>query len=852
MTDPRLDRLLEPALARLVAGMTQAIDKTGTQLGMLALAASSNAERQALMNAEYDLQRRCTVVGQAFARDLGERVAKDLQRQQPEGAAYADTDWTALRLVENAEVEETVTAARLTRLLEIDTEASLRELRGYFVTLQAAEAGDEVFPLRPAIVGKALLKAVTQASEDTAAQQQLARVLAVHASAALKGCYEQLLADCRQHGVTQAPLLVRKPAGHTGSPGLERDSTNSPTSGAPLTSGHGSLSGSGEPHDWTPPPSMKALGDLFGVALPSPEELQAAATRATGLAGAGGGTGGLLGGMPGRAGDNSAASGPASASAGARGTRGQALAGAASGAADVDSGMLGLMRRLQSLSSVASGWAVSSPAGLPATDAPTPSNLIRVHRDELLQASGGTALDQMVIDIVATLFDQVLSDPKVPPQMARQIGRLQLPVLRVALRDQSFFHSRKHPVRRLVNRMASLAVAFDRLDEGPGRECIQIVTELVREIVEGDFDRLDLYESKLADLETFVASQTAREVEENAAVAALLSGKEADLRVQQRYMQKVRSELADLEAPAFLKEFLAQIWTQVQVMVAARHGPESDKAARMRNAAHQLVLSVQPKGHPSLRQDFLRQLPQLMKDLNEGLDMIQWAAEAKEGFFAQLLPLHAEALKAPPPHDLTLRLLEQRLRKVEQIAIPSREEAANDPLPAPSSTSEPGPLAMAATMTPQEAQSAGWISEASLQDEHSGDASLDIDLSAGDEPDLVSVDVDLPLDAPAPPAAGPSLVNYIQAGAAYRMLLKGQWKKVRLTWVSEGRTFFMFTQGHSPSKQTISLTARTLTQMCASGRFKAFEQAQLLERATIRARRQLAALSQPRGSKVAA
>ena len=102
MTDPRLDRLLEPAVTRLVAGMTQAIDKTGAQLGMLALAANSNAERQALMNAEYDLQRRCTAVGQAFARDLGERIAKDLQRQQPEGAAYADTDWTALRLVENA------------------------------------------------------------------------------------------------------------------------------------------------------------------------------------------------------------------------------------------------------------------------------------------------------------------------------------------------------------------------------------------------------------------------------------------------------------------------------------------------------------------------------------------------------------------------------------------------------------------------------------------------------------------------------------------------------------------------------------------------------------------------------
>ena len=39
-------------------------------------------------------------------------------------------------------------------------------------------------------------------------------------------------------------------------------------------------------------------------------------------------------------------------------------------------------------------------------------NLIRAHRDELVRASGGAAIDQMVIDIVAALFDQVLSDPK--------------------------------------------------------------------------------------------------------------------------------------------------------------------------------------------------------------------------------------------------------------------------------------------------------------------------------------------------------------------------------------------------------------------------------------------------------
>src|SRR6185295_1110607 len=55
-------------------------------------------------------------------------------------------------------------------------------------------------------------------------------------------------------------------------------------------------------------------------------------------------------------------------------------------------------------------------------------NLIRAHRAELLQATRGQ-LDHLVIEVVSSLFDQILSDARVPPEMARQLARLQLPVL---------------------------------------------------------------------------------------------------------------------------------------------------------------------------------------------------------------------------------------------------------------------------------------------------------------------------------------------------------------------------------------------------------------------------------------
>src|SRR5690606_20656004 len=229
----------------------------------------------------------------------------------------------------------------------------------------------------------------------------------------------------------------------------------------------------------------------------------------------------------------------------------------------------------------------------------------------------------------------------------------------------------------------TLSATFDDPDTTAGQACLARVKALVDEVVDGDFDSVDVYASKLGELEAFVDAQSSEDSAEVAAVEELLSGKEADLRVHQRYMIALKRELAAVEMPEFVREFLTDIWSQVQVMSSARHGRDSALAERMRHAGRELALSVQPKGQPQLRKDFLVKLPQLMKDLTEGLALIQWAEDAKQAFFAKLLPAHAESLKTQPQHDLTRRLLEQQLSKVAKLPIPSRDEAANDSLPDP-------------------------------------------------------------------------------------------------------------------------------------------------------------------------
>ncbi|HLO96043.1 MAG TPA: DUF1631 family protein, partial [Burkholderiaceae bacterium] len=471
---------------------------------------------------------------------------------------------------------------------------------------------------------------------------------------------------------------------------------------------------------------------------------------------------------------------------------------------------------------------------------PLPPNLIHLHRDALRQAATGS-LDHMVIDVVGSLFDHILSDSKVPPQMARLLAQLQLPVLRAALGDNTFFSSRRHPVRRFINRLASLACAYDDFGDSPGKEFLEHVRDLVHDVSGGDFERIEIYEQKLDDLEAFVSAQTAQALEAHGNAAALVERKETDLRLQQRYAKQLAQNLAKVAMPDFLREFLAQTWSGAIVQATRHEGGSADREKRFRQFGRDLVLSVQPKAAGPQRQAFLSALPRMMQTLNEGLDLIAWPEAMRKPFIGQLLPVHAESLKGQGLSALDYNLLVKQLEAVFGIEAP-KEQDLPPVQPDEFRDTETGEvdIDLAQGLNAKEASSLGLVQETAVD----WKGEVDIDITA-QEPPLQAVDISidgLPSATDEPePSSGVLLIDHLQLGFAYQMNTGEQWRKVRLAHISAGRSFFIFTQGHK-HQQTVTMTARMLRKLCETGRLRAFENAYLLERATARARRQLAEL----------
>jgi hypothetical protein len=772
-----LPATIEAATRRVKLAARGAAVSAVDSLGVTALGSPNAEQREALLGAQFELNRKLTLFCASFEEALDSRVEREVQARNSASGALVDTRWDTLSLMDDHEMEVQLSSERLGQEIARDCEAEQRELDALVGSVLRGSGEAPRNPLRPEVIGIAIIRSAERVSEHAEQRKALVTELGRLLAASMAQTYAAIADDLRAAGIKPAAPVLRSPERNTG------------------------FGRTGSGYDTTSRPS--------GLD-------EAGSSRY--------GTGSVPGGF------------------GRNGTQ-PSMHGTPLG--QVDAGLMSLIRRLAytdlgpEIEPSGFGGMAANGSSVPAAlerggrSAPVAPNVIRAHRDTLRQAANGS-LDHMVIDVIGSLFDQILSDPKVPPQVARQIARLQLPVLRAALGDASFFSSRKHPVRRFVNRIASLSNGFDDFDSEQGKQFMTLVRDLVQQIVDGDFDQIEVYEQNLSVLETFIADQSKREVQDQTGAATLLAEKETDLRLQQRYTQQLRALLDPMQVVDFVRDFVCQVWSQALMRAAHLDGTASARVQRLRHAGRELIMSVQPKGSPEQRKAFLMQLPTLMKELNEGMDLIGWPEAAKKAFFSQLLPAHAESLKGQALSTLEYNLLAKQVDAALGEALPAAAE-----LPPPRGNV---PVLRDEVIEPrfsaEEAKRIGLVDEGTVN----WNGKVDIDLSA--EPAAGDDDLDfigLPKVEAAEPSSGKSLADHVQIGFAYQMHLDDKWQKVRLNHVSPGRSFFVFTHG-GRHKKTISMTYRMLLRLCETGRLRAFENGYLIERATARARRQLAAL----------
>src|SRR6185436_7428524 len=113
------------------------------------------------------------------------------------------------------------------------------------------------------------------------------------------------------------------------------------------------------------------------------------------------------------------------------------------------------------------------------------------------------------IDIVAMLFDQIFGDERVPDALKALIGRLQIPVVKVAVLDKKFFSKKSHPARRMLDTLGEFALGLDETFD-QASPLYKKLEDILQRVIEEFDDDLRVFESVQTDLLAVIRAENKR------------------------------------------------------------------------------------------------------------------------------------------------------------------------------------------------------------------------------------------------------------------------------------------------------------------------------------------------------
>lgn len=301
----------------------------------------------------------------------------------------------------------------------------------------------------------------------------------------------------------------------------------------------------------------------------------------------------------------------------------------------------------------------NSPAGVARM-----ASVLRAQSSALKQQAA-TRNEKATIEIVALMFQAILTEERIPSAIRVWFARLQMPVLRVALAEPTFFDSLDHPARRLIDRMGSCVMGFDAGDVG-GQALAAEVKRIVQMIEQYPETGRQVFEVVYGEFEQFLdrfltGKDSTRKV---VSVAQQVEQKET-LTIQ--YTIELRKLLKDMPVRDEIRDFLFKVWAEVLAVAAVRHGLQHADTVALRKAATDLVWAASAKPHRSDRTRVIQDLPQLLQRLRSGMALLGMSAADQESHIKTVSDTLADAFlaKTQPIAPAQIEALAHHLAELE-------------------------------------------------------------------------------------------------------------------------------------------------------------------------------------------
>ena len=688
--------------------------------------------------------------------------------------SVADVAFDELELMDEVEVQTSVTMARTLQVAVLAAEASLAELNTLICTTQGlGVVHPERNPLRPQIYVNALRSVVEQTQMPAAIQLDWLGAMSATLGQELRDMYLQLSKSMRGKGVVAAGYAVTQtPAGVGIGRGVAQSAVQFPRGSAaapqPLSAQSSATahrtaapvahspqpvvlpsSGAGKDHTLL---TLDKLRRLLAGELDEPESLSAKEQFAE------------------RFSQEFESSGDTFEAAE---TDFDATVPAALEALTEMKQVDAVVQRLQQRRSTAT---------LPVIEGDTSIEAIRANLRSHARGVG----QALSLEVITMMVDNIAQDERLLVPVQKLIRRLEPALLQLALVDPRLFTNKQHPARLLVQEFAHHSLAYLSVHAYGFEEFLRALEEAVAPLINVRIESAEPFELVLGGLQN--AWRRADLASERSRAAAMLALENAEQRnlLAEKIAEEIVGHPDAVQVPEFVTEFLCGPWAQV-VAQARMTGPSGVAAADKYQA---LISAMLWSAHPELARTntskLTRLVPLLLTTLREGLETIHFPVTKTSAFLEALMGLHQSAFRAarkPQAGEAKARVasieaLRHKLLEVGNPWVAPEEALASNFMALPDAPGQPELPPIEHTLS----QTAG-----------ASDAHL-----AADPVDVV-------------------LVSSLPLGTWVELRMGGQWTRTQLSWASPHGTLFLFT---GVAGATQSMTRRSCDKLVAAGNLR--------------------------------
>ena len=275
------------------------------------------------------------------------------------------------------------------------------------------------------------------------------------------------------------------------------------------------------------------------------------------------------------------------------------------------------------------------------------SNFVQQNQGQVNAADGQT------IDVVSMLFDFFFDDEALPAPIKVLIGRLQIPMLKVAIIDKEFFNQKKHPARKLLDSIsrASLGWSDNHSDQQP---LIDKIEEIVNFLI-NEFDQdIEVFEEAYINFENFLSGES-REIEKaEQALQKKEREKDEEIEEAQEAAAALIQKLTSKRELSFeVIDFLETTWTSVLFNAYLSLGKSSNHWRNLKRISTTFVWTLIPKHTEDERVKIIKTIPALLRALSKGMELVKINMDVQNRIFQMLAQEHAKIVKQTSKNIVT-------------------------------------------------------------------------------------------------------------------------------------------------------------------------------------------------------